>query len=1025
MIKKKLVRTKAAMIAIMLAFMTMACGVSNADKASNKQIEKQVQKESETLEDTMANSSFGTSNAAGKEETVYVTTDANGGNNVVVVSEWLKNSEGSKELTDTTLLKDIKNVKGNGTYKDNGDGTITWQANGNDVYYQGTTDKKLPVSVKVTYFLDGKEVAPKDIAGKSGKVKIRFDYTNNDVKKVQIAGKETDIYTPYAMVSGVMLDSENFKNVDVTNGKVIAQGNKYLVMGVALPGLKESLNIDQEKLDKLKEGSDGVEIPDYVEITADAKDFSLDMTMTMASDNALSDLGLSGVGDSLNLDKVKDDVTKLQDGTGKLVDGSGKLYDGTVTLKDGTKKLADGSVELFDGTTALSNGALDLKDGTAELAKGAQKLVDGAGKLSDGTVTLKDGTSKLAEGAGTLKNGTSTLASGVGTLKDGSSKLASGAGTLKDGTSKLANGAGELQNGAVKLKDGVTAYTSGVGQVTEGAAALDAGLTKLQAALSSGDTDGITSAISELNGALTAMKTGLEGSGTAENPGMIPGLQTMSSMIGNTLKQNGAEGVTADNAAAFAQGAKQKAQASKEQANNLFAAYSTALMKYTQKITIDSMQQSRSVTNSLKSASKSTVEASLEDDKDAKDNENIENKDANTSSSKSEQSSTEESVNNDHADNSTTNNTAETHEENAQNGDNSNNESSNKEKNADAASNESAKVVRGDIHLMDGEDASTSVEAIVGEMISMDIAHNPQKISDLTVIKKYQAALTDSAKYETAASVVPNLVQLKAGVDKILDGAQKLDAGVIAIQTKLSSQSGKLGQLAALKQGVDQLKEGAAKLKDGTTKLNGNSSALVDGADKLANGAGTLKDGAGKLDSGVGTLKDGADKLDGGVGTLKDGADKLDSGAGNLKDGADKLDSGASDLMSGAKELHDGTKTLNDGAIKLDDGTGKLKDGADKVNTGTEKLKNGAKDLDDGADKLKNGAKDLSDGIIKLDDEGISKIAELFDGNLEELKERLDALKNAATTTSTLGGANKGSDVSTKYIIKTEGIKAD
>ena len=129
--------------------------------------------------------------------------------------------------------------------------------------------------------------------------------------------------------------------------------------------------------------------------------------------------------------------------------------------------------------------------------------------------------------------------------------------------------------------------------------------------------------------------------------------------------------------------------------------------------------------------------------------------------------------------------------------------------------------------------------------------------------------------------------------------------------------------------------------------------------------------------------------------------------------------------MSGAKELHDGTKTLNDGAIKLDDGTGKLKDGADKVNTGTEKLKNGAKDLDDGADKLKNGAKDLSDGIIKLDDEGISKIAELFDGNLEELKERLDALKNAATTTSTLGGANKGSDVSTKYIIKTEGIKAD
>ena len=229
-----------------------------------------------------------------KEQTVYVNADEKGAAQKIIVSNHLKNTEGADMLEDSSSLSDIENVKGEETYKEGEDGTILWDADGKDIYYQGESSEELPVEVKMTYYLDGQEIQPEELAGKSGKVKIRIDYLNHSSQKVGEEGKE--VVTPFLMMTGMILPNENFSNVEVTNGKVISDGQKSIVVGIGLPGLG-----DQLKLDEVEQLED-VEIPDYVEISADATDFSLSMTATVAATGALSELGLDEVG---NLDELK------------------------------------------------------------------------------------------------------------------------------------------------------------------------------------------------------------------------------------------------------------------------------------------------------------------------------------------------------------------------------------------------------------------------------------------------------------------------------------------------------------------------------------------------------------------------------------------------------------------------------------------------------------------------------------------------------------------------------------------------
>ncbi len=291
--------------------------------------------------------------AVSKEETVYVNANADGSEDQITVSNWLKNAGTEKNLQDESELKDIKNVKGDEEFTQSGN-KLTWQTDGEDIYYQGTTTKEPPVSVKFTYYLDGKEIKPDDLAGKSGKLKIKVDYTNNTKTTVDINGKKETMYTPFVLMTGMILPQDIFSNVKIDNGKVISDGSRNIVIGFGMPGLQESLGLNSDSLEDLVSGDSDFELPESLEITADVENFSLDSTFTVALDDVLDTIDTDNI---TGYDDLKDALSDLEDAAMELVDGSKALSDGVDTLKDSYKELDDGIGTLKDGADELNYAA--------------------------------------------------------------------------------------------------------------------------------------------------------------------------------------------------------------------------------------------------------------------------------------------------------------------------------------------------------------------------------------------------------------------------------------------------------------------------------------------------------------------------------------------------------------------------------------------------------------------------------------------------------------------------------------------
>ena len=351
-----------------------------------------------------------------KEETVYVNADATGATDEVTVSDWLKNSGSvSGSLTDASNLKDIKNVKGDEKFKTSGN-KLTWDTDGEDIYYQGTTDQELPVSVKLTYYLDGKEVKPKDLKGKSGHLKIQVDYTNKEKKTVDVDGKEQEVYTPFVMMTGMILPNENFSNVTIDNGKVISDGSKNIVLGFGMPGMKESLDLDESE-------SEDLTIPESLCIEADVTDFTMSSTFTVALTDLLDDVDLDNVVD---IDSLQDSLDDLEDAALQLVSGSDTLADGAGTLADGVDSYTEGAdtlnaaIQKYLGSNGELNGSVtEYVNGVNKVVKGVQDYTDGTNTLADGVAAYVGGEQQLAAGAAKLNQ----LSSGLTDVQNAISQL--------------------------------------------------------------------------------------------------------------------------------------------------------------------------------------------------------------------------------------------------------------------------------------------------------------------------------------------------------------------------------------------------------------------------------------------------------------------------------------------------------------------------------------------------------------------------------------------------------------------------
>lgn len=447
---KKLTRVLAAVMAILISAGSTGVFAVTAAKAQ-KDITNKSQKVEEKGRDVF------------KEETVYAVVDSHGNEKNIIVSDWLNNEGGLSSIKDKSELTDIENVKGDETFNAN-NGNIEWNASGSDIYYKGTIDKELPVSIKLTYYLDGNEISPDELLGKSGRITVRYDYTNNQKITVKDNDKNIDMYVPFLMISASILDSEKFSNVEVKNGQIISDGERFFVTGMALPGLSESLDLNSKDID--------INIPNYFEFSADVTDFSISTSFTIATNELFSDIDMDNVDD---LEELNKKINEMTESAKKLADGSSELYNGISTLVNGVGTLEDGVSQLYNGTYDLKNGAGELADGSQMLENGLGSVSDGASALYDGissakqgSQSLKEGAKKLSEGFSPILDGASSLNDGVSAVLEGSKKVESGAKNLSEGTSQLENGSKTLSESALKLDNGVSAVQDGIEQLKSG-----------------------------------------------------------------------------------------------------------------------------------------------------------------------------------------------------------------------------------------------------------------------------------------------------------------------------------------------------------------------------------------------------------------------------------------------------------------------------------------------------------------------------------------------------------------------------
>ncbi len=301
-----------------------------------------------------------------KDESVYVKADAAGRPTEKTVEVVLKKIEGSDPIEDRSNLREIKNTEGNEEYTEAGEGRYLWQNNGEDIHYKGKSDEALPVNVRITYYLEGQEVSAEEIAGKTGKVKIRFDYENS-----------TDV--PFMVLSAAMLPADVFSDVEVKNGRLLDLGDQKAVIGFAFPGLMDTLKlVDYEPTEE-------IELPEYVEIEARAEEFALDFTASVVSTGLFEELE----------DKDLEDLDKLPEDMDELTDASSEIRDAAQELADGGSEFGDYLSQYFDGLSQLSQGTDSLDQGLTMLSQNISKISEGSKSLQGGLEQIDQSLAKV------------------------------------------------------------------------------------------------------------------------------------------------------------------------------------------------------------------------------------------------------------------------------------------------------------------------------------------------------------------------------------------------------------------------------------------------------------------------------------------------------------------------------------------------------------------------------------------------------------------------------------------------------
>lgn len=382
-------------------------------------------------------------NPTEKTETVYSVLNSDGSISDTIVSSWLHDEDGINNIKETLNLTDVKNIKSNEKPSKDGN-TYTWNAKGNDVYYEGTATKQLPVSVKIRYELDGQEISANDIQGKSGHLKLTISFTNNYSEVKNINGKSIVIHPSYLAGGMLNMSTGKFSNVKCESGKIVNDGTNEMLAFANIPGLNETLK--SAGLDKV---NNQLGISDDVTVEADVNNFDLGSIMVGMTNEI--DLA-SELGEIGSVSELTDGIDQLIEADNQLIDGSKQLYDGTTQLKEQAAPLTGSS----DQVRQLSAGAIQLNDGVKALQTGITQYTAGASAINEGVnqlYAIPQGAAKISEGITTYK--TESLVSGIDTLSAGLDQFRQQVKTnlKKADTKAMLDQLGEAQSGIDTLNN--------------------------------------------------------------------------------------------------------------------------------------------------------------------------------------------------------------------------------------------------------------------------------------------------------------------------------------------------------------------------------------------------------------------------------------------------------------------------------------------------------------------------------------------------------------------------------------------
>lgn len=814
-------------------------------------------------------------NAVCKEETVYVNTDAAGKQKSVTVSEQLKGIRSTGIVADESILDGIKNIKGDENVSQNGN-RLTWQAKGEDIFYQGTTEQELPVSMKTVYILDGKEISPEELDGKNGHLEIRITYENHAKRTVSVKGGEETVFSPIVLVTGLILPNKTCSDVRIDNGKVINDGDKNIILGVAMPGLKESLGM------KEGEAAEILTIPDTLTISADVEDFSMPSTYTVGLTDVLDEIDPDSFD---SLDELSDSLAKMEDAALELVQGSKELSKGADTLGSRYAEFDQGINTMQSGIDVLDAGAASLAAGIAEYTSGTDTLNAGIqtyfgenGELSATITEYKNGVNTLLAGIEEYTEGADTLADGVNTYVAGEEKLAEGAKQL----SALSEGLTRIQEAVRILSESADGTGSAEEDLLAAAGKLADGTETLSQALKSEtvqklleQVDEMTKTGQELTSAAGELGKDIEKEIAGPASEITASLQTLAGLLNEVNEKAGllekgcSEQVAKINRTVEENNRKiQMAKKAAAEGEEQIAAAQAGLNQQIQ---------------ALRAAGQEEAAAQIETAVQSLEN-------ARTSAQNLQNLSGLDTV---------------------EMPDFSGIDTEELSRNASSLESEIRTVVTSSGRL------SSRMTGLQDGLKEMEEKKDALPQTSMQEISRQVEILNRGMQglYQAAGTLSGGLSELGEASDALRNGA----AGIQNLQQGFES----LGQYN------EALKSGAGKLKDSSPSVRKGAQTLLGGTTQLSNGLDTL---GSRLSSGSAALSQNSQALKEGAATLKSGTQKLVSGGASLKTASGQVQSGIDTLSTGAKTLADGMKQFEEeGISKLQEVTDtEFKDIADR-----------------------------------------------------------------------------------------------